>query len=161
MRKAYQDARERAVSIDRSTRGRIVVSGADRASYLHALLTNDINALKPGRGCYAAYLTPQGRMISDLYVYELGGEILVVVPRHVKDIVLGKLDRFIFTEDVTVGDATGSFADVAIVGPAANHTVSGLFENASIDRIGALPVHGNLVVNFAGTRAIITRVADT
>ena len=38
---------------------------ADRASYLQGLLTNDVVALKSGQGCYAAYLTAQGRMTSD------------------------------------------------------------------------------------------------
>src|SRR4051812_20069417 len=156
---AYRAARTRVASIDRSERGRIMLSGGDRASYLQGLLTNDIAALESGRGCYAAYLTPQGRMISDLYVYELGGEILVAVPRRVKDSVLGKLDRFIFTEDVAVRDATGSLADIAIVGPEANQIVSGLFDSVSIDRIGALPMHGNLVLDFSGTPAIVTRVA--
>src|SRR3954468_4653983 len=127
MRKAYQDARERAVSIDRSTRGRIVVSGADRASYLHALLTNDINALKPGRGCYSAYLTPQGRMISDLWVYELGDVILLDLPSvGTKDVVLAKLDQLIFSEDVQLGDLTAAFAQAAVVGPAASVVVGAL-----------------------------------
>ena len=51
---AYQAARQRAASIDRSSRGRIVVSGRDRATYLQGLLTNDVVALAPGTGCYAA-----------------------------------------------------------------------------------------------------------
>ena len=63
---AYDAARHRAALVDRPDRGRIVVSGADRASYLQGLLTNDVVALKAGEGCYAAYLTAQGRMIADL-----------------------------------------------------------------------------------------------
>lgn len=62
---------------DRSDRGRIVLSGADRASYLHGMLTNDIVALQPGQGCYACYLTAQGRMISDMWLFELGDMMLV------------------------------------------------------------------------------------
>ena len=81
----YQAARQRAAAIDRSDRGRIVVSGADRASYLQGLLTNDIVALKAGEGCYAAYLTPQGRMIADLFVYEIGDVLLLTVPHEQKD----------------------------------------------------------------------------
>ena len=93
--------------VDRSDRGRIVVSGADRASYLQGLLTNDVVALKAGQGCYAAYLTAQGRMIADLYVYELGDVMLLSWHGDVKDAVLAKLDQFIFTEDVQLGDVTG------------------------------------------------------
>src|SRR5215472_7250154 len=68
----YDAARHRAAFIDRSHLGRIVVSGRDRASYLQGLLTNDVVALKGGQGCYAAYLTAQGRMIADLWALELG-----------------------------------------------------------------------------------------
>src|SRR5438105_6987806 len=95
---AYEAARRRAGLIDRSDRGRIVVSGADRASYLQGLLTNDIAALKPGHGCYAAYLTAQGRMIADVDVYELGDVMLLTLHRDVKDAVMAKLDQFVFTE---------------------------------------------------------------
>ena len=108
---AYQAARERAASLDRPDRGRIVVSGADRASYLQGLLTNDVTALKAGEGCYAAYLTPQGRMIADLYVYELGDVILLTVPLEQTPAVLEKLDQFIFSEDVQLGDASGCVLD--------------------------------------------------
>src|SRR5690242_4694792 len=96
----YESARHRAAVLDRSSRGRIAVSGKDRASYLQGLLTNDISALTPGTGCYAAYLTAQGRMIADLYVYELGDVILMTMDRAVTGTVLAKLDQFIFSEDV-------------------------------------------------------------
>ena len=45
-----------------SARAQIAVAGKDRAAYLQGLLTNDIQALTAGTGCYAAWLTPQGRM---------------------------------------------------------------------------------------------------
>src|SRR3989442_8359062 len=107
---AYQSARRHAALVDRSDRGRIVVTGPDRASYLQGLLTNDVVALKAGEGCYAAYLTPQGRMIADLFVYELGDSMMLTLPRAVKDPVLAKLDQCIFSEDVKLGDVTDSFA---------------------------------------------------
>src|SRR5262249_21759151 len=88
---AYDAARHRAAFLDRSDRGRIVVSGTERASYLQGLLTNDILALKAGQGCYAAYLTAQGRMITDLYVYELGDVLLLTMSGAVKDGVMAKL----------------------------------------------------------------------
>src|SRR5437764_11272011 len=97
---AYDAARRRAALIDRSDRGRIVVSGGDRASYLQGLLTNDIVALAAGQGCYAAYLTAHGRMIADLHVYELGDVILLRMAGDVRDAVMAKLDQFIFGEDV-------------------------------------------------------------
>ena len=116
---SYRAARQGAAILDRSERAWIVLSGNDRRSYLQGLLTNDVENLQAGQGCYAAYLTPQGRMITDLWVYELGDVVLVSVARDVKETVLTKLDQFVFTEDVKVGDVTNNFAALAIVGPKA------------------------------------------
>src|SRR6476646_9076693 len=160
MRKAYQDARERAVSIDRSSRGRIVVSGSDRGSYLHGLFTNDITALKAGDGCYSAYLTPQGRMISDMWVYELGDVILLDLPSvDTKNVVLAKLDQFIFSEDVQLGDVTDTFAQIAVIGPHAARVVGALLQSSS-EGLSSLDDHGNLRAAIAGSDAIVTRIAD-
>src|SRR5438067_12897636 len=116
---ASRAARSSAASIDRTDRGRVLVSGPDRASYLQGLLTNDTAALRAGGGCYAAYLTPQGRMIADLFVYELGDVMLLTLPRTAKDRVAAQLDQFIFTEDAKIDDVTERFAQIAAVGPQA------------------------------------------
>src|SRR5437762_9381316 len=161
---AYDAARHRAALIDRSNRGRIVVSGADRAAYLQGLLTNDVVALKAGQGCYAAYLTAQGRMIADLHVYELGDVMLLTMAGDVKDGVLAKLDQFIFTEDVQLGDATDTFVQLAVVGPDAARIVASVVQ-APLEGLRALPEHGNLRAAFGptlgGGPAIVTRAGDT
>src|SRR3954467_6967184 len=128
MASAYQAARQTAAFIDRSSRGRIVVNGRERASYLQGLLTNAIQALNAGQGCYAAYLTAQGRMITDLWVYELGDVMLLRVLRDVKPTLLAKLDQFIFSEDVQLGDVTDTFMALAIVGPQSAAFLSSSFE---------------------------------
>jgi len=153
-------ARTAAVIVDRDERAWVVVSGADRRAYLHGLLTNDIAALQAGQGCYAAYLTPQGRMIADLWVYELGDVLLVSMIRDVKPTVLARLDQFIFTEDVQLGDVTDTFAATAVVGPRAAHALAAAVDVA-VDHLSALPEHGNLRIAFAGQPAIVLRTTDT
>jgi folate-binding protein YgfZ len=160
-RTGYDAARRHAAVIDRSGRGRIVLSGKDRASYLQGLLTNDIVALRAGEGCYAAYLTAQGRMIADLFVYELGDVILLTLPGEVKDTVLAKLDQFLFSEDVQLGDVTDSFAAVAVVGPRAAAVVETAIEVPDGTSLAGLPEHGNARAHFAGQPAIVVRVDDT
>src|SRR5262245_48599397 len=113
----YQDARTKAALEDRRNRGRLVLSGADRASYLQGLLTNDVVALTQGQGCYACYLTPQGRMISDMWVFELGDVMLMTLPPSTRETVLTRLDQFIFSEDVQLGDVSSTFASIAVLGP--------------------------------------------
>ena len=92
--------------VDRSGAGRILLTGADRRSYLQGLLTNDIEALTPGTGCYAAMLTAQGRMMTDMRVLELGMASSSTLPRQVTTAIRDHLDRFIFSEDVKVEDVT-------------------------------------------------------
>src|SRR5262245_36232635 len=157
---SYQEARTAAAIVDRSDRAWVVVSGTDRRSYLHGLLTNDIVALQPGQGCYAAYLTPQGRMIADLWVYELGDVLLLSMARDVTPVVLAKLDQFVFTEDVQLGDVTDTFAATAIVGPRAAAAVADAL-GASGDRLAQLPEHGNVRIDFQGQQAIVLRTTDT
>jgi len=150
-----------AAFIDRTdARGRIAVTGADRGSYLQGLLTNDVASLKAGQGCYTAYLTAQGRMIADAYVYELGDLMLLSVAREVKDAVLAKFDQFIFSEDVQLGDVTGTFAQIAVVGRKATAAVAAVV-SAPESSLQALVEHGNIrTTTAAGTPAIVTRITD-
>jgi folate-binding protein YgfZ len=156
---AYDAARQRAGLVERTEYSHIVVSGKDRASYLQGLLTNDIAALGPGQGCYAAYLTAQGRMIADLWVYELGDVILLRVLRDVKPTVLERLDQFIFSEDVQLGDVTDAFMGIAVVGPQAATFLSAVLEVPEAT-LTDLPEHGNLRASFQGQSAIVLRISD-
>jgi folate-binding protein YgfZ len=158
---AYEAARRGAGLIDRSDRGRIVVSGKDRAEYLQGLLSNDIVRLKTGGGCYATYLTPQGRMIADLLVYELGDLILLTMSGDVTATVLGKLDQFIFSEDVKLGDVTDTFGQCAVIGPGAASVVADVVTGISADQLSVLEDHGNVKASLDGQPAIIARVTDT
>ena len=155
----YRAAREAAALLDRSDRGRIVVSGADRATYLNGLLTNDIAALAPGTGCYAAYLTPQGRMIADLFVYNVGDVLLLSMDGSVTATVLGKLDQFIFSEDVQLGDVSIAFAQTAVVGPDAPRVVAQVV-SASSEVLAAMPLHACVRLPFHGESVVIARTAD-
>ena len=115
----YTAARTSAVMIDRSALGTIALTGADRRTFLHGLLTNDIAGLTPGKGTYAAYLTPQGRMISDMRVIETGSRILLGVEREVADGLARRLDSLIFSEDVQVVDVSREIEMIGVHGPSA------------------------------------------
>jgi tRNA-modifying protein YgfZ len=157
----YDAARRHAGLIERPDQGRILVSGRDRATYLHGLLTNDIAALQPGTGCYAAWLTPQGRMIADLRVFELGDVILLSLLRDVKDAVLAKLDQFVFTEDVQLGDVSDTFSSVSVAGPEAARVVAAAIGGTTVEALSTMPEHANKRADFEGQPAIVVRAADT
>lgn len=102
--------------IDLGARGRLLLDGRDTSSFLHALVSNDVEALKPGDGVYATYLTPQGRMISDLEIYRLSDSFLVDVPPDRLASLAERLEAAIFAEDVRVGDASAAIAEFGVIG---------------------------------------------
>lgn len=122
-RDQYDAAHDAAIVADGFSTGTIVFTGADRRSFLHALLTNDIARLTHGTGTYAAYLTPQGRMISDMRVIETGERMLLAVERSVAAALASRLDGLIFSEDVQVSDASLDWSVIAVHGPSAAATV--------------------------------------
>jgi folate-binding protein YgfZ len=152
----YIAIREGAALVVPPDRGRIAVSGRDRATYLQGLLTNDIQALTPGTGCYAAWLTAQGRMTTDMHVLESGDMILLDVPAATRDSVLQRLDQFIFSEDVQIGDLTPALADVTVHGPRAAAAIEQTV--AGIGGLGAWAQYANSRAEFRGSPLVIARV---
>ena len=141
----YDAARRGAAFADLSTRGRIVLKGTDRASYLQGLLTNDVEALAPGEGCYSAWLTPQGRMTADMAVVNLGDALLLDIDAGVTAMLLDRLRELVFTEDVTVEDRTAGGTALAVHGPEASRLVADLVRPVedgtplTADALGRLP----------------------
>jgi folate-binding protein YgfZ len=87
-------------------------------------LTNDVVALSPGTGCYAALLTPQGRMISDMRVFELGDATLLDLPGEATARVASQLSDFVFSEDVGVEDVSRTLSHLVVIGPASAKALS-------------------------------------
>src|SRR5262245_19101683 len=117
-------------------RRQIAVAGKDRASYLHGLLTNDIQVLTPGSGCYAAWLTPQGRMLTDMYVLQSDEMILLDVPAETVDATVVRLDQFIFTEDVRVESLAETLSTVWVHGPRAAEIIGKAGGAGGVDGAG-------------------------
>ena len=126
----YRAIREGAAIGGIAPRLQLAVAGHDRASYLQGLLTNDIEALTPGTGCYAAWLTPQGRMLTDMHVLESGAMILLDVPADTARATLERLEQFLFTEDVRLGSLADAMAGVWVHGPRAAATLERVLDGA-------------------------------
>lgn len=119
MESGYQEARSGAAYDIRIDRGRVRVSGSDAATFLHALVTNDVALLAPGAGCYAALLTPQGRMIADMEVLRTADGVLLAVPAADAARLAAKLDGSIFSEDASAADVSADTMQFGVLGPGA------------------------------------------
>jgi tRNA-modifying protein YgfZ len=123
---AYHALRERAAYIDLTGRGQLRATGEDRARLLHAMTTNHIEQLQPGTGCYAFFLTSQGRILSDVNVFCMPDYFLLDTEPETKERVRGHLDKYIIADDVTLNDFTDATATIYVEGPAATEVLSGL-----------------------------------
>ncbi len=64
----YATLTERCGLVDRSERGKLALTGAGAVEFLNGQVTNELVGLKPGEGCYAAFLTHKGKMLGDLRI---------------------------------------------------------------------------------------------
>ena len=142
----YRTVARGAAWIDRSSRGRLRLSGRDAASFLHALVTNDVNTLPPGRGVYAAYLTPQGRMIADMTIHNDGQVLLMDVAPGRAAMLAERFDQLIFSEDVRVSDVSEAIAHLTVAGALAAAVVGRTCAEIPIasEVLEALPVLGHV-----------------
>lgn len=124
----YRALHERAAFIVREDRGLISLAGADRKEYLHGLVSNDILALQPGGASYATLLTAQGRMISDMHVFDAGDLLLISLELAVARQVAEHLERFVITEEVTVEEVTPRLRQVGLYGPQSARVLAALRE---------------------------------
>jgi folate-binding protein YgfZ len=103
----YQALTGGAGLLDLSARGRIRVTGEDRARLLHAMTTNHVQNLLPGDGLYAFFLNAQGRIQADVYVLCFEDHFLLDTEPETRTLVYEHLDRFIIADDVTLEDISG------------------------------------------------------
>jgi folate-binding protein YgfZ len=122
----YTALRESAGVLDLSFRGRVCLTGADRARFLHGQVTNDVNRLRAGEGCYAALVTAKGKMESDLNIYALQDELLLDFEPGLTQKISERLEKFIVADDVQVVDVTPHYGLLSVQGPKAEAVVKAL-----------------------------------
>jgi folate-binding protein YgfZ len=101
----------------------IAATGEDRVSFLQGMLSNDVKALAAGQGMYAAFLTQQGKVVSDLRVYARDDRLLLDVVAWQRTVLREGLERFIVADDVELGTPEDDAFLVGIEGPLARAVV--------------------------------------
>ena len=122
----YAALRENAAWLDMSGRGKIRATGEDRARLLHAMTTNQVETLQPGEGCYAFFLSAQGRILADANLLCFEDHFLLDTEPETRTKVYEHLDRYIIADDVTLEDQTDRIATIAIEGPKAAAALAAL-----------------------------------
>jgi folate-binding protein YgfZ len=109
---------------DLSPRTKLILTGDDRVRFLHGMVTNDIEALRPGQGCHAAMLTTKGKMVADLVVYCDAEALLLEMDPSLREKVKGIFDKHIIMDDVVVEDVTDDVRELGVYGEDAAEAIA-------------------------------------
>jgi folate-binding protein YgfZ len=102
---------------DLGFRARISLAGSDRVRWLNGMVTNNIRDLALGRGVYAFLLNPQGRILGDMSVYNLGETLVVETDRSQVEKIVATFDHYIIMDDVEVTDISEKQTTLGLAGP--------------------------------------------
>ena len=146
----YRAIREEAGMLERPDRRLLACRGPDAVAYIHDQLTNDVEALAPGEGCYAALLDRKGHMQADLRVLRIAPDgLLLDIEEAGRDAVGVHLGTYRVGRDVEFEALDETHVVLSIMGPAA----------VAAAGIGPLaPEHAHREVSLRGTpaRAVAT-----
>lgn len=154
----YAALRSGAMLVDRSARGRLRIGGPKASELVAGLVTNDVSALMPGQGCYAAALTPKGKIVADLRIFTLRDALLIDSPPRARDGWMAMVRKYINPRIARFDDESATTRQLGIFGArarAALATATGL----DMAQLGALPRYGHVALDLPAG-AIIARVPE-
>jgi hypothetical protein len=99
-------------------RGLVRVAGAGATAFLQSLLTNDVTGLEPHAARYAALLSPQGKILVDMFVTpaheEIGGGFWLDCPLALAPDLAARLEKYKLRAKVAIEDLSDAMAVVAV-----------------------------------------------
>ena len=125
---------------DLGWRAKIELTGKDRARWLNGMVTNNIRDLAPGRGVYAFVLTPQGRILGDLYVYNRGESFLLDTDQSQAPKLVEIFRRYIIMDKVELIQVSDNVTAIGITGPKSREVLRRAA--IAVPRLGALQLTG-------------------
>src|SRR3954451_9202803 len=138
---SYAAMTEAVALVDRAESGKLALTGPEAKAFLNGQVSNDIEALTPGSGCYAALLTHKGKMLADLRVIDTSDELLLLCERPALQALFDALRRFKVGFDCELHKRTLERGLLSLIGPNADALAGPVpraeHANASADIAGA------------------------
>jgi folate-binding protein YgfZ len=109
--------------IEREGRAKVLLSGSEAAEFLQGQVTNDVEALAPGEGCYAALLTHKGKIRTDLRALRSEDWLWLDAEEIGRRPLLHTIQTYSLGRDVTFEDVTEARSILSLIGPAAREAL--------------------------------------
>src|ERR1043166_9129223 len=155
----YQTLHHKAIVIDRSDRGRMWFAGQKAGEVLTGLVTNDVLALTPGQGQYAAVLTSKGKIVSDVRIFADEGSYLVDAPPRARDAWSATVRKFVNPRLARYMDQSDTLRVIGVFGATARHVVAEM-TGVNATSAGVLPLYSHVRSDVGGVSVTVARVPD-
>lgn len=161
IQKEHDAVRLHAGLFDVSHMGELIITGADAASYLQRMTTNDVTRLRAGHAQYTLLCYPNGGVVDDLLLYQLGQDeyMLVVNAANIEKDIQWLLAHLEGHEDVTITNQSDHIALLAIQGPLAEQILQQVTPAAALAEIP--PFQFFTGVSVCGVNVLISRTGYT
>src|SRR6266550_5607381 len=155
----YSALHNGALFFDRSDRTRMRISGPKAAELITGMVTNDVSALVPGEGQYAAALTPKGKIVADLRILALDDGLLIDTSVSAAPGWKEMVRKYVNPRIAPYHDLTSELSDFGIFGRSSRSVVSRLTDVDDKDLV-LLPPYGHISRPFEDVTVIIARVPE-
>lgn len=155
----YEALRSAAMLVDRSVRHRYAFSGSAAADTLAGLVSNDVLALQPGEGQYAAALTPKGKIIADLRIFRDAEQMLVDVPPRAAEGWQSMIRKFVNPRLARWQDVTSDLRAIGVFGAESRAVVAEL-TGFSMAGLQAMPLFAHAMAEVGEAQVRVARVPE-
>ncbi len=156
----YWTLKRGAGFLDLSHRGRLLVRGDDAPRFLHGMVTNDVQALKPGQGHYAFLLNVQGHILADLRILRLdSNSFLLDCEPQSQAVIAQALERHIIMDVVELDDQRDRLACIAIEGPHSREILSALLGGTLDAELAAMNILDHIYMEAIAARIVRTSLS--
>jgi aminomethyltransferase len=142
---------------DLSHMGEFVVTGPGAKAFVQYAVTNDVDSLKPGQVMYTAMCYPDGGIVDDLLVYNLGEIVYLVVNAANIDKDFAHLQSLLKSSDVKLENISDQTALLAIQGPDAEKVLGKMTDYD----LPSLPFYWSARAGIAGVEMLFSRTGYT
>jgi len=154
----YEAIHQRAGLADLSLRGKILVNGDDRVTWLQSIISNDILPLKPGQGRYSAFMNHKGKILSYFRVFLQTDSLIIEDVGEVGDLTYQALRKFLlYGTKAKLQNALDSLGLLLITGPKG----PGVFKRAFDVEVSPLQALDTIMFTFGDTQGFIARTEET
>ena len=155
----YAALRSGAIVIDRSHRGRMVFFGEKSGEALTGLVTNDVLALHPGQGAYAATLSAKGRIIADVRIFASAASYLVDAPARAFPGFMALVKKYVNPRLSGYRDDSHPLRDLGVFGVEAPRMVARITGVAE-ENIRGLPAYAHIESRIDDATVTVARAPD-